>query len=77
MTEEEPKTHVFRKPCGCLSCVIVNVPRCFGELAKAQRYAERHGETYELMETQAVREMEWRCPQHKVQVIPKEAIKEE
>jgi len=63
--EEEPKTHVFLKSCGCLSCAIVNVPEMFGELAKAQRYAKRHGETYKLMETQAVREMEWRCPQHK------------
>jgi len=65
MTSEEPKTHVFLKPCGCLSCAIVNVPRTFGELAKAQRYAAKHGETYQLMETQAVREMEWKCREHK------------
>ena len=63
---EEPKTHVFLKPCGCLVCAVLNVPRMFSALAKAQRYAEKHGETYQLMETQAVREMEWRCPEHKV-----------
>lgn len=62
---DEPKTHVFRKPCGCLSCAIVNVPRNFKELAKAQRYAEQHDETYELMETPAVRAMAWQCPEHK------------
>lgn len=62
---EEPKTHVFLKPCGCLACAVVNVPERFNELAKAQRYAKKHGETYHLMETQAVREMEWVCPQHK------------
>ncbi len=61
---EEPRTHVFRKPCGCLCCLVVNVPEMFGELAKAQRYAEKHGETYELMETQKVREMVWKCPEH-------------
>ena len=65
---EEPKTHVFLKPCGCLSCAIVNVPEMFGELAKAQRYAKKHGEIYQLMETQAVREMAWKCPQHKGKV---------
>ena len=63
--QEEPKTHVFLKPCGCLACAIVNVPRNFGALAKAQRYAQKHGETYHLMETQAVRTMAWLCPQHK------------
>ena len=62
---EEPKTHVFFKACGCLSCAIINVPRMFGELAKAQRYAQRHEETYKLMETEEVRKMEWECPQHK------------
>ena len=63
-TQQEAQTHVFLKPCGCLSCVIVNVPSMFGELAKAQRYAEKHGDTYELMETQAVREMKWKCQEH-------------
>ena len=62
---EEPKTHVFLKPCGCLAGAVVNVPEMFGELAKMQRYATKHGETYRLMETQAVREMEWKCPEHK------------
>lgn len=65
MTEVEAKTHVFLKPCGCLACVVVNVPRMFGELAKAQRYAKRHQETYKLMGTEEVREMEWECPQHR------------
>lgn len=63
--KEEPKTHIFLQPCGCLACAIVNVPEMFKELAKAQTYAKKHGETYQLMETQAVREMEWECPQHK------------
>jgi hypothetical protein len=67
MTEQEPKTHIFLKPCGCLACAIVNVPRNFKELAKAQTYARNHGETYQLMETAAVREMQWRCPEHKKQ----------
>ena len=62
---EEPKTHVFLKPCGCLSRAISNRPEMFGELARAQRYAQKHGETYKLMDTQAVREMNWYCPQHK------------
>lgn len=62
---EEPKTHVFFKPCGCLAYAILNVPQQFKALAQAQRYAERHGEIYKLMETQAVREMDWVCPQHK------------
>lgn len=62
---EEPKTHVFLKPCGCLACAIVNVPRNFQALAKAQTYAKTYGETYQFMETQAVREMDWKCPQHK------------
>ena len=63
--QDEPKTHVFLKPCGCLSCPVVNVPEMFGELAKAQRYAQKHGEIYKLVETQEVREMQWRCPEHK------------
>ncbi len=62
---KEPQIHVFFKHCGCLACVIVNVPSMFGELAKAQRYAQKHGETYKLMETQEVREMQWKCSQHK------------
>ena len=37
----------------------------FGELSKAQRYAKHHNDTYKLMETQAVREMEWKCSEHK------------
>jgi len=68
---EEPKTHVFRKPCGCVSCLIVNEPSMFGELAKAQRYAAKHDETYELMETQAVREMQWKCEEHRKPKIKK------
>jgi len=66
MVVKEPMTHVFRKPCGCVSHLIINVPRMFGELAKAQRYAAKHEGTYELVETQAVREMEWKCPEHKL-----------
>lgn len=58
-------THVFLKPCGCLSCAIVNVPSMFGELARAQRYAKTHNETYKLMEAQDVRKMDWKCSQHK------------
>ena len=69
--KEEPKTHVFLKPCGCLACAVLNVPERFGELAKAQSYAKKHRETYQLMETQAVREMKWRCPEHTQGVIPK------
>lgn len=65
MIEAESKTHVFLKPCGCLACAIVNVPRNFGELAKAQRYAKAHGETYHLMETEVVRTMAWVCAEHK------------
>jgi len=61
----ESKTHVFRKPCGCLACAIVNVPRNFRALAKAQYYAQDHGESYELMETETVRKMDWVCPEHK------------
>ena len=64
MVTEETKTHVFRKPCGCLACAILNRPETFGALARASRYAKKHGETYELMETQAVREMAWKCPAH-------------
>ena len=65
MEVKEPMTHIFLKPCGCLACAIVNVPEMFGELAKAQRYAKKHDETYQLIETQTVREMEWQCPLHK------------
>lgn len=62
---KEPQTHVFIKPCGCLSCAIVNVPEMFGELAKAQRYAQKNGQIYKLMETEDVRKMAWKCEQHK------------
>ena len=65
LSKEEPKTHVFFKQCGCLSCAIVNVPSMFGELAKAQSYAKKHENVYKLMETQEVRDMEWKCPEHK------------
>ncbi len=65
MVEKEPQTHVWRKPCGCVASLILNDPYRFGELAKAQRYAEKHNETYELMETEAVRKMAWRCDEHK------------
>jgi len=63
--EKEPQTHVFLKACGCVSGLVVNVPGMFGELARMQRYASKHSETYQLMETQAVREMSWKCNQHK------------
>jgi hypothetical protein len=63
--EKEPMTHVFLKPCGCLSAAVVNVPQMFSELARCQRYATKHGETYKLMETADVRIMEWKCDQHK------------
>lgn len=65
MPEKEPMTHVFLKPCGCLSSAVINTPIMFRELAKAQRYAEKHNETYKLMETQAVREMAWKCIEHR------------
>lgn len=65
MKEEEQKTHVFLKPCGCVSGLVVNVPSMFGELSRMQRYAKAHGEIYKLMETQAVREMQWKCQEHK------------
>ena len=59
------ETHVFIKPCGCLSSAMLNTPHNYSELAKAFRYAERHEETYKLMDTQAVREMEWTCAERK------------
>ena len=65
INEPEPKTHVFLKPCGCLSAAYVDVPHNYNELAKGFKYATKHNETYQLMETQKVREMEWKCPEHK------------
>ena len=64
-TTEEPQTHVFLKPCGCLSSAILNVPRMFNALAGVQRYAKNHGETYKLMKTEEVRRMDWACPEHR------------
>ena len=63
--KNEPKTHVYLKSCGCLACAIINLPRNFKELGRAQRYAEKHGETYKLMETEDVRKMEWECLEHR------------
>jgi hypothetical protein len=71
MTEQkEPMTHVFFKPCGCLACAIVDKPEMYPELGRAYRYAEKHGETYKKMETQEVRTMEWKCPEHKAEKKP-------
>jgi hypothetical protein len=64
-TEKEPMTHVFLKPCGCLSAAVVNVPVMFSELARQQRYASKHGQTYKLMETEDVRKMKWKCDLHR------------
>jgi hypothetical protein len=62
---KEPKTHIFLKSCGCLSCAIVDVPEMYKELAKAFRYAANHNETYKLVPTQQVRDMDWKCAEHK------------
>lgn len=62
--EKESRTHVFLKPCGCLSVALVDDPRNFVELGKAYKYAQKHGETYQVMDTQKVREMKWRCDLH-------------
>ena len=64
-TEKEPKTHVYLKPCGCVSSLIIDKPERYEELGRLARYAWRHGESYFLMETAAVRTMEWECPAHK------------
>jgi len=64
-TENGSMTHVFLKPCGCLACAIINRPERFRELARAQAYAQKHGETYQLLPTQTVREMDWKCSEHK------------
>jgi len=63
-TETKSMTHIFLKPCGCLSCAIVNSPNTIRELAQAHRYAKKHGETYQLIETEQVRTMSWKCPIH-------------
>ncbi len=67
MTEvkKETMTHIFLKPCGCLSCALVDVPENFTELAKAYRYAQKHNETYQKVSTEQVRIMEWECKEHK------------
>jgi hypothetical protein len=62
--ENEPKTHIFLKPCGCLSSAYVDVPETYDDLAKAFRYAKRNGLTYKLVETEYVRKMSWHCEAH-------------
>lgn len=64
-TEQEPKTHVFLKPCGCVSSLIIDKPERYEELGRLARYARSHGETYRSMETEDVRKMDWECPKHK------------
>ena len=62
---KEPLTHLWKKECGCVTEVIVDVPRMANEIKKAKRTNKRRHETYSLVETQSVREMEWTCPEHK------------
>ena len=76
MKQDEPRTHVFLKPCGCLASAIVNVPDMFGELAKEQRYAKKHDYTYKLMETEDVRHMDWLCSVHRAIYESKQTQKE-
>ena len=61
---KEAKTHAFLKPCGCVSAVIMDYPYMYGEISKAYKYAEKHGETHSLIDTQEVREMPWKCKEH-------------
>jgi hypothetical protein len=74
VNKQEPKTHLFLKPCGCVGCIIVDKPDMYDELAKAFKYAAKHNETYQLVPTQQVREMKWECPQH--QKVTKEVAKQ-
>lgn len=62
---QEPMTHIFLKPCGCLACAIVDKPEMLPEIGRAFRYSLKHGETYQKVPTQQVREMDWKCKDHK------------
>ena len=62
---EEPRTHVFLKPCGCLVAAMIDSPHNYRELGNALRMALKRGEIYKVMETQTVREMSWTCEKHK------------
>jgi hypothetical protein len=66
----ESMTHIFLKPCGCLSCAIVEKPTMFREIAKAFQDAAKNNETHKLVTTQFVREMKWTCLTHKKPAKP-------
>ena len=61
----EPDTWISQKACGCLSMAIVNSPDRQKVVAKEVAKAIRLGETVTRVPTQQVREMEWKCPEHK------------
>ncbi len=61
----ESMTYISLKPCGCLATAIVDNPDHKREVAKVVAGAIRLGETVTRVETETVRTMDWKCPEHK------------
>lgn len=61
---EEYQTYIARKPCGCLSMAVVDMPQYAKATAREVAKAIRLGETVERVPTELVRTMAWKCAEH-------------
>lgn len=69
MTEEqEAKTYIARKPCGCLVLACYNDPLNPKGVAQSVKLAIASGYSVELVETEDVRKMSWFCEIHQRQL---------
>lgn len=66
MANDEPKTHLFLEQCGCLAAAIVDDWQTYPDLARQFRQAHKYHLIYKFVQTEEVRKMAWKCPQHQV-----------
>ncbi|MBF4483088.1 hypothetical protein [Dehalococcoides mccartyi] len=63
----EAKTYIAREPCGCLVFACYNNPLTPKEVAQEVSMVIKAGYQVELVETDAVRKMNWFCEIHSEQ----------
>lgn len=70
MDENRDMTYIGLARCGCLMWVAIDISINYPsfpakEIAKQTAYSVKHGESVEHVTTQYVRDMPWKCKEHK------------
>lgn len=64
---EQSMSYISRLPCGCLGILVIDNPEHRRDVAKEVAKAIRLGEAVERVATESVREMDWYCPEHRLE----------